>query len=103
MPLLRSPSAHIIISTATAFPPAVTAVENVLYGDDNEDARFPDPEELVPIFDVNALFTVVDNGDGTATISAPDEVFTWLNDSQGVADWPYVNYVDEETVRIRNF
>lgn len=103
MPLLRSPSAHIVIDTAQAYPPVVDLFEDLIYGNDDDSPRFPDPDELIPLFDVNALFQVVDNGDGTATISAPDEVFDWLSDTQAIANWPYVNPVDANTVRIRNF
>jgi hypothetical protein len=103
MPLERMPSAHLIIDSSEAYPPVVAAFEDLLYGDGESDPRFPDPEELITIFDINALFQVVDNGDGTATISAPDEVFEWLSDTHAIADWPYVNNVDEDTVRIRNF
>lgn len=103
MPLERMPSAHLIIDTSTAFPGAVAEIEAVLYGSDVIQPRFPVPDDLVPIFDINAYFTVIDNGDGTATITAPDEIFEWLSETQAIADWPYVNSVDEETVRIRNF
>lgn len=103
MPLLRLPSAHLVIEASKAFPGAVAEVESTLYGGDETEPRFPTPEELVPIFDLNAYFTVIDNGDGTATITAPDEIFEWLSETQAIADWPYVNPVDEDTVRIRSF
>lgn len=103
MPLLRKPSAHLIIDTAAAYPPAVGEFEKLLYGDDHSEPRLPRPDEITSIFDVNALFQVVDNGDGTATISAPDEVFAWISETYAIANWPYVNEVDEDTVRIRNF
>lgn len=103
MPLLRAPSAHVIIDTELAYPPVVVEFEKLLYGEEHTNPRFPNPEELVDIFDVNALFQVVDNGDGTATISAPDEVFDWLTSTHAIVDWPYVNNVDSDTVRIRNW
>lgn len=103
MPLLRSPSAHVIVDASKAYPPAVAAVETILYGDDHDEPRFPNPEDLVPIFDVNALFKVVDNGDGTATLTAPDDVFEWLSATEADVDWPYVNRVSEDTLRIRSF
>lgn len=103
MPLERMPSAHLIIDSSDAFPGAVAAFENVLYGDVDVAPRFPEPEELITIFDLNSLFQVVDNGDGTATLIAPDEVFEWFNAYEGRADWPYVNQVTPDTVRLRNF
>lgn len=103
MPLLRKPSAHLVIDTSLAYGPVVDKFEEVLYGTDLAEPRLPGPEEVVDIFDVNALFQVVDNGDGTATISAPDEVFAWFSATYAIVDWPYVTTVDEDTVRIRNF
>lgn len=103
MPLLRKPSAHLVIDGSVAYPPVVTAFEDFLYGDEELEPRFPSPDELVTVFDVNALFQVIDNGDGTATLSAPDEVFEWLSSTHAIADWPYVNQIAEDTVRVRNW
>lgn len=103
MPMLRSPSAHLIVDTSAAYLPAVEIFENLLYGDALSEPRFPQPDEIAVMFDINALFKVIDNGDGTATISAPDEVFEWLSETQAIVDWPYVNSVSEDTVRLRNF
>lgn len=103
MPLLRAPSAHVIVDTSLAYPPIVDALEDILYGTADVAPRLPNPEELAELFDVNALFQVVDNGDGTATLTAPEEVFHWLSETHARVDWPYVNQVDEDTVRLRNF
>ena len=103
MPLLRAPSAHLIVDTNLAYPPMVTQLEAILYGTDDWAPRLPDPEELTALFDANSLFRVVDNGDGTATLTAPEEVFHWLNATHAVVDWPYVNKVASDTVRLRNF
>lgn len=103
MPMMRAPSAHLVIDTSTAYPPVVAEFENRLYGTDLQGPGVPTPDDIASIFDVNALFQVVDNGDGTATITAPDEVFEWLSTTQAIVDWPYVNNVDADTVRIRNW
>lgn len=103
MPLSRAPSAHLIINTSTVYPGVLVEFEQVLYGGDDSDPRMPLPDDLISLFDVNALFRVIDNGDGTATLIAPDEVFEWFNATQGQVDWPYVNRVAPDTVRIRNF
>ena len=103
MPLERMPSAHLVIDSSEAHAPVIAAVEDLLYGDSDSEPRFPTPDELIPLFDINALFKVIDNGDGTATLDAPDWVFEWFNSYEGQADWPYVNVVTEDTVRLRNF
>lgn len=103
MPFSTAPGAHIVIDSVTVYPPVLDAFEAVLYGDDTTEPKFPSPDEVASIFDINALFQVVDNGDGTATIIAPDDIFDWLNDTQAIADWPYVKTIDPDTVEIRNW
>lgn len=73
MPGFR-PSAHLVIDTRIAHPGAISDVEDILYGTDTTSARIPDLAELITVFDTNALFIVVDNGDGTWTATAPDEL-----------------------------
>jgi hypothetical protein len=68
------PSAHLVIDTRIAHPGAVSDVEDILYGTDSTSARIPDLAELVTVFQTNALFVVVDNGDGTWTATAPDDL-----------------------------
>lgn len=73
MPGFR-PSAHLVIDTRIAHPGAVSDVEDILYGTDSTSARIPDLAELITVFDMNALFIIVDNGDGTWTATAPDDL-----------------------------
>ena len=68
------PSAHLIIDTRIAHPGAISDVEDILYGTDSTESRLPLLDELMTVFDVNALFVVVDNGDGTWTATAPDDL-----------------------------
>lgn len=68
------PSAHIVIDTRIAHPGAISDVEDILYGTDSTSARIPDLSELITVFQMNALFIVVDNGDGTWTATAPDDL-----------------------------
>jgi hypothetical protein len=68
------PSAHLVIDTRTAHPGAVSDVEDILYGTDSTSSRIPDLAELVTVFETNALFIVTDNGDGTWTATAPDDL-----------------------------
>lgn len=68
------PSAHVIIDTRVAHPGAVSDVEDILYGTDSTEARLPLLDELITVFDMNAFFIVTDNGDGTWTATAPDDL-----------------------------
>lgn len=45
------PSAHITINTVTTDSEIVEEIESILYGDGEEDARMPTPEELVELFE----------------------------------------------------
>lgn len=56
---------HFIIDTEVAYPETIVAFEKVLYGDDETEARLPSPLEVFDIFEANARFRVIDNGDGT--------------------------------------
>lgn len=66
------PTSHLYIDSATVIPEVLTAIENILYGFDGGDARLPSLSELLGIFEANALFIVLNNGDGTATVTGSD-------------------------------
>jgi hypothetical protein len=97
------PSAHLIIDTAAAYPGAVTQFEDVLYGNTDFDPQLPLPSEVFDIFELNALFKIIDNGDGTFTMEAPDDVFLWFSATQVEVEWPRILTLDEDTYRIRSW
>lgn len=68
------PSSHLVIDTRIAHPGAVSDIEDILYGTDSTESRLPLFDEILTVFDMNALFVVTDNGDGTWTATAPDEL-----------------------------
>jgi hypothetical protein len=89
MPGFR-PSSHLVIDTRIAHPGAISDVEDILYGTDTTSARIPDLAELITVFDTNALFIVVDNGDGTWTATAPDDLdaIIFTDDDTFTITWP---------------
>jgi hypothetical protein len=97
------PSAHIMIDTGIAWPEAVSDFEAILYGTLDSDPRLPLPEEVYSIFDVNALFRITDNGDGTYTMDGPDSAFDWIDPTMVGVEWPRVVYVDYETYIISSW
>lgn len=68
------PSAHFVIDSREAHPGAISDIEDILYGTDSTESRLPLLDEIVAVFETNSLFVVTDNGDGTWTATAPDEL-----------------------------
>jgi hypothetical protein len=75
-------------------------VENVLYGTEDTPARLPEPEEIMELFIENALVKVTDNGDGTVTISGPDEAIYLWTTGQYKINWPSVVINDVNSFNI---
>lgn len=94
------PSAHLVVHGDVAYSPAITDLEDILYGTDDLAARMPTPAEIMSIFEENALLRIIDHGDGTWTAIGPDEAITMLSPTEFVIDWPSAVYLDEETYRI---
>lgn len=99
-----APAAHLVIDTGVSYPGAVAQFEEILYGvDAGADARLPTPDEVFDIFELNALFKIIDNGDGTFTMEAPDAYIGWLTSIKAKVNWPRVEYLNEDTYRIRSW
>lgn len=69
-----APTAHMVIDMSEAHAELRDAVEAILYGTDDDPPRLPTPDELIELFASTQYLLVTDNGDGTATISGPDDV-----------------------------
>lgn len=95
-----SRSAHLVIDTRLAWPWAVTAVENVLYGTVDTPPRLPTPQELIDLFVENALLKITDNGDGTWTAEGPDEAISMLDADTFQISWPSAVFIDADTYEI---
>jgi hypothetical protein len=98
------PSAHLVIDANIAYPPVMAAFEDVLYGNDSQNARLPLPDELYELFDLNSLYKVIDNGDGTFSLELPDEALTWLDATEFQANWPLAPvFLDDDTYTIKTW
>lgn len=93
-------TAHLEIDTRFAAPGAISEVEDILYGTDAFAPRLPSLADLVEVFDAYAILTVTDNGDGTFTVTGPDDAITMLDPDTFQIDWPSVVYIDAETYTI---
>jgi len=93
MPNLLSgfkPSSHLVIDTRQAHPGAVSDMEDILYGTDSTESRLPTFDEILTVFETNSLFVVTDNGDGTWTATAPDDLgaITMTDSTHFSITWP---------------
>jgi hypothetical protein len=96
------PSAHFFLNSTLVQPGILQALESYLYGTEIADPLFPAIDQLMGLFEENALYLVVDNGDGTWTASGPDEAFD-INGDVFALDWPWVEWLDTDTYRIKSF
>lgn len=91
------PTPHIVIESLDTPAELMTAIEDILYGTAEVAPRLPTPQE---IFDLGFGITVTDNGDGTFTISGPDE-FVYLTDPD---EWEVISpnaiFLDADTYTI---
>jgi len=70
---------HIVLDSRTTDPTVLSAIEDILYGTDGDAARIPTFDELIATYDTVSTMTVVDNGDGTFTVTAPYDVIRMLD------------------------
>jgi hypothetical protein len=92
------PSSHIVIMVADT--QAFADLETLIYGDDENEPLLPLPEDVIAIFESYATLKVTDNGDGTFTVTGPDEAITIIDSTTFRIDWPSVVPVDDTTYRI---
>lgn len=93
-------AAHLVLDSRVVYPWALAAVEDVLYGTDDTPARLPSPQELLDLFVDNALVQVVDNGDGTFTVTGPDNIVDDSDPDTFSLTWPSVVQLDDDNVQI---
>lgn len=95
-------SSQLIIDCDLAYSWTVEALETVLYGSDAEAPRLPTPQEVFDIFEENSILQVIDHGDGSFTVTGPDEAIQMLDATSFQITWPSVEYVDAETYTIHS-
>ena len=81
------PSSHIIIDSTRTNSETMSIIENILYGNELEDARLPQIDELLTIFNENSYFRIIDHGDGSFTATGTDD---------------YVKQIDVETFELNS-
>lgn len=98
------PTPHFIIDSTLASSGALEAIENLLYGvTTGNDPTFPTVQQLLSIFDNNPVFMVLDNGDGTATITAPDDWVYLVAANQYYISSPSVTTIDAARILAKSY
>lgn len=94
------PSAHLILDSSVAYSSTVSDLEEILYGSEAEAPRLPTPQELWDLVEANSILIVTDHGDGTFSITGPDDAITMLSVDTFEVTWPSVILLDPDTYRI---
>lgn len=97
------PSAHLIVDAKAAAPAALARFEEMLYGSSVFEPALPSPDDVLSIFEDNAIVKVIDNGDGTFTIDGPDELVHMLDDTEFEASYPAAVYIDTDSYTVKSF
>lgn len=93
-------TSHIVIDSRVTDPQILSAIEDILYGDDAISSRLPTLPELLDLIDTGDSLIVTDNGDGTATLTAPIVDLMPLDASVWQLTWSTVVYIDGNTCTI---
>lgn len=93
------PSAHLILDGNAAYPWAMADLEDILYGTETTNPRLPTPQEVWDLVESDSLLIVIDHGDGTFTITGPDDAIIITGTTFEVT-WPSVINLDAYTYQI---
>jgi hypothetical protein len=91
------PTAHFIVDTRFTDASVVELVENALYGTDTDDPYLPTVDQLFGFFDTISGLVVVDNGDGTWTATAPNDIIRMIDDDTFEITSSSAVYTDADT------
>lgn len=96
--------AHLVINSNEIAADLLQQVEDLLYGEVGELLpRMPHPTELFDLFEVAAVFKVVDNGDGSWTATGPDDMIQWIDATSFEITSPSANWLDSESYRLSSW
>jgi hypothetical protein len=96
-------SSHFVINSNDVRPNILEDLENLLYGVEGVDPRLPSGVEVINLFDLLALFRIIDNGDGTWTAIGPDSWFETIDSTTVDITTPSIEFMDEESYQIRSW
>lgn len=80
----KKATSHLILDSRTTNEVLLETLEDILYGTETTAARFPTADEIIELYNRewprHDGLLVIDNKDGTYSISGPDEVVSFLGD-----------------------
>lgn len=95
------PTVHISVNSLNADPALLSALEDVLYGTDTVEPRFPSISEVLVIFGGAAGLTIINNGDGTwQAVDSTDAFITMVDSDTFRIDHADVTYLDPNRYQI---
>lgn len=98
-----APTAHIYIDTSEAHTHTVALFEELIYGTASTDPTLPSIQEIIDFFEENALFIVVDHGDGTWTATGPDDMIQMLDATTFQITSPTAIPIDAESYTLSTY
>lgn len=90
-------TSHVVIDSRITDPSVLSSIEDILYGTDADSARIPTLDELISAYDAISTMTVVDNGDGTFTVTAPYDVIRMLDSETFEITSNDATFIDDTT------
>ena len=103
VPLIGSrPTAHIVVESP-AYSWVFSDLEDILYGTELTEPRFPSIDEVIQLFENDSILKITDNGDGTWTAesrSGFDNIIQMLDTTTFQISWPSAVFIDSESYTI---
>ncbi len=93
-------TSHLVIDSTVSPPTALATLEDILYGTPEEAPRLPTPTEIFAIFEFGFGIIVTDNGDGTFTVTGPDDAVSFTDATTFQIVSPAAVYTDAVTYEI---
>lgn len=86
-------SSHFVVDSTQVNPGLLDGIESRLYGEEGSFPDMPEVANLLGIFEEYSIFRVSPHGDGTVTISGPDDGVTEVSPGLWKLEWPSVTQI----------
>lgn len=97
-----SPSSHLILDVPEDSP-MFQEISDILYGTETTPPRLPEPAEIVEFYEAATLMRVTNHGDGSYTITGPDDMVWDFGDGSFRIDAPTLFLEDDGRFTVHSF